>query len=217
MVTEIDDDDVLAALYAERARYVWRLPDGRLTTEAAAKPAGLLPGSFNPLHAGHRELRNAAAQFLNGDVCFEMTIRNADKPPMDRTTVRERCRQFDGERLLLTAVPTFPEKSRLMPGIVFVVGVDTAQRIVQTRFYGGSEPRMQEALEEFARADCRFLVAGRKVGTRFVTLDDLDLPQGFSELFIALPPTEFRRDISSTQLRKAAEECRPDTLRARGS
>ena len=51
---------------------------------------------------------------------------------------------------------TFAEKAQLFPGVVFVVGVDTAERIVQPRFYGDSEERMLQALEQIRQSGCRF-------------------------------------------------------------
>jgi hypothetical protein len=40
-----------------------------------------LPGSFNPLHEGHKQMLAAAVQLAGPDAegCFELTVRNADK------------------------------------------------------------------------------------------------------------------------------------------
>jgi hypothetical protein len=40
-----------------------------------------LPGSFNPLHEGHRAMLDAAVGLAGPDAegCFELTVRNADK------------------------------------------------------------------------------------------------------------------------------------------
>ena len=65
-------------------------------------------------------------------------------------------------------------------------------------------------------AGCSFIVAGRvgeaaaagekeKVGLgeeRFLTLDDVDIPETLRDLFEPMP--DFRLDVSSTELRKAA-------------
>ena len=63
---------------------------------------------------------------------------------------------------------------------------------------------MNAALTRLERAGCRFLVAGRRSqeegDKRFLTLQDIDLPQEYRNLFEALPEEVFRRDISSSEL-----------------
>jgi hypothetical protein len=164
----------------------------------------LLPGSFNPAHAGHWSLAGVAARLVGAPAAFELTVVNADKPPLAEEEVRRRMAAFTWRApLWLTRAPTFAEKARLFPGTVFVVGTDTAERIVQPRFYGDNEARMAEALALFRDQGCRFLVAGR-VGQdgAFVCLGDLQIPAAYRDLFTAIPACEFRVDLSSTQLRK---------------
>jgi hypothetical protein len=99
----------------------------------------------------------------------------------------------------VTRAATFVEKARLFPKCIFVVGADTAERIVQSRFYGGSDSNMAAALTEFRHHGCRFLVAGRAdAAGRFVSVEQVPIPAEFRDLFAGLP---FRRDISATQLR----------------
>jgi hypothetical protein len=50
------------------------------------------------------------------------------------------------------------------------------------------------------------LVAGRLDDGRFVTLDDVDLPAGYRELFTEIPEERFRLDISSTDIRERQPE-----------
>src|SRR5579884_289752 len=120
--------------------------DGRVRGDAAP-PAALLPGSFNPLHDGHLRLARAAARRAGGAAAFELTVVNADKAPLTDEEVRRRLAQFAGRApVWLTRLPTFAEKARHFPGVVFVVGADTAERVVQPRFYGDSPERLAEAL-----------------------------------------------------------------------
>jgi Cytidylyltransferase-like len=177
-------------------------PDGRL--RAGGEPPGvLLPGSFNPLHEGHRGMAQTAARVLGRSVAFELGVANAEKPPLTEGEVRRRMAQFVWQApLWLTRAPTFLEKSRLFPGAVFVVGVDTAVRIVDPRFYGDSAEAMRTALAEIHRHGCRFLVAGRLAGEKFLELEEVEMPEEFRDLFTALPAELFRVDVSSTQLRK---------------
>jgi hypothetical protein len=163
-----------------------------------------MPGAFHPLHEGHVGLRDAACKRLGGPVWFELSLLNVDKPPLDFLSLERRRRQFDSVPLALTAAPTFVEKACALPGAVFVVGVDTAKRIIDRRYYGGGENDVASALSTIRERGCRFLVAGRKLAERFETLADLPLPAGSEDLFEAIGEAEFRRDISSTALRQHA-------------
>ena len=99
----------------------------------------------------------------------------------------------------LTAAPTFLEKSRLFPGAAFVIGVDTAERLVAPRYYGHDEDRMHGALETMGRAGHEFLVAARTGSDGLRTLRDVALPGRYADLFREIPG--FRVDVSSTELR----------------
>ena len=166
-------------------------------------PAGLICGAFHPLHQGHRQLREVAERLLGGPVYYEMSIRNVDKPPLDYLSIDRRRAQFPQTPLALTAAPTFAEKAAITPGVTFVVGADTAERIIHPRYYGGSEAMRDGALRQVRDAGCRFLVAGRKLGEAFQTLSYVRVPAEFSDLFRAIPERTFRVDISSTELRRA--------------
>jgi hypothetical protein len=185
-----------------RSRVVWSMPDGSFGETLDPKPAGVLSGAFNPLHEAHCKLRDVAEKWLGGPVYYEMPIFNADKPPLDFRTIERRRRQFTAHPLALTGEPTFTGKGALLPNTTFVVGVDTAERIVRPKYYGGSESRMLEELTAFRARGCRFLVAGRAISGGFATLANLMLPSGFADLFEELPESEFRQDLSSTELRQ---------------
>ncbi len=178
------------------------LPDGTPTTEP---PAALLSGSFNPLHAGHTALAETAAALLGRPVAFELAAVNADKGPLPPAAVLDRLSQFAGRYPAYAAnAPTFNQKARLYPGAVFVVGFDTAERIIQPRYYGDSEAAVLAALDELRQRGNRFLVAGRLDDDGlFHELPELALPAGYETLFEAIPARLFRHDISSTEIRAA--------------
>lgn len=192
---------LLHRLWDNRPAVVWSLPDGTLQTTGPSCPPGILSGAFNPLHEGHAALRHASAEWLGEAVCFELPVCNADKPPLDLPEIERRRNQFAGYLLALTNAATFADKASLFPGTVFVVGVDTAERILQPQYYGGSTARMLRALQAIRRVHCRFLVAGRKLDGAFYTLDDLTVPEAVADLFETLPPDRFRHDLSSTEIR----------------
>ena len=130
---------------------------------------------------------------------------NADKPPLQVDEVLRRVAQFTGRySLLLTTKPTFVQKASLFPNAIFVIGYDTALRLLEPRFYApGTVEGMEAALGQIRNAGCHFLVAGRLVDGRFYEATAFISPPKLTALFIALP---FRDDVSSTQLRHAPKK-----------
>ena len=180
--------------------------DGSLEAEGTS-PAALLPGSFSPVHQGHRGLALAAGKMLGTEVGFELSVTNVDKPALKESEILKRLDQFtDGATVVLTRSETFFKKARLFPGRTFVVGWDTAVRLVAARYYSDDRDAMLSALAEMWAGGTRFLVAGREDQGTFKTLRDVQVPQGFEPLFSDLPEDQFREDISSTQLRASQEK-----------
>ncbi|HEX3405432.1 MAG TPA: hypothetical protein VHT74_34420 [Acetobacteraceae bacterium] len=194
--------DVIDQLLAGELDRVTARPDGQMLLSAPVPPV-LLPGSFNPLHSGHVLLARVAEELRQQPVSFEISVTNVDKPPLAGETVRQRLTQFAGKSPVeLTRAPTFLEKSRLFPGTTFVIGADTAERLVAPKYYGDDELRMHMALEEIAGSGCSFLVAVRidAVG-RVRALNDAAVPRRYADLFTEIPEQRFRFDTSSTELR----------------
>jgi hypothetical protein len=200
---EASATDPVHALLRNEVATVCAEIDGRLTRDAS-RPAALLPGSFNPVHEGHLRLASVAAAELGGPVAFELSVTNVDKPPLVHEEIRRRLQPFAWRApVWLTRAPTFVEKASLFPGVVFVVGADTAERIVAPRYYQESEARLLEALEQIRVQGCRFLVAGREDRQgRFLGPDDLAIPDAYRGLFQAIPRSKFDVRISSTALRE---------------
>ncbi|MCL4262643.1 MAG: hypothetical protein KJ069_05490 [Anaerolineae bacterium] len=198
--TETDFARCAQQLSNQEIAYFGISANGRILT---TPPAAILSGAFNPLHQGHIQLAQAAGQYQGIPVAFECTAVNADKPPLPPETLLNRMAQFAGRwPVFASAAPTFLEKARLYPGILFVVGYDTAVRILQPRFYQDSSQNLHAALSEIQSLGNTFLVAGRlEDDGLFHDLHDLAIPPQFSHLFCPLPAEFFRQDISSTQLR----------------
>lgn len=166
--------------------------------------AAIFPGEFNPLHAGHRRMIEIAQETLRLPVAVEISVVNVEKPPLDYFEIERRVRQFPpGQTIWLSRAATFEEKSRLFPGATFLVGVDTLRRIAAPSFYGNDTAACQAAIGRIAGRGCRFLVFGRRMGTGFVRLSDLDLPDALRIICREIPADAFREDVSSTELRKS--------------
>jgi nicotinic acid mononucleotide adenylyltransferase len=179
-------------------------PDGRQHRDGST-PKAVLAGAFNPLHAGHLGLADVASRLLQSGVAFEICICNVDKPPLSADEVTARLRQLAWRYpVWLTRTPTFVEKARLFPGAVFVVGADTAERIIAPRYYHDSSAELIEALHAIHDQGCRFLVAARRNAEGLlIRLQHLDITADFANLFQEIDPSVFELDISSTRLRQS--------------
>ena len=103
----------------------------------------------------------------------------------------------------MPAGPTLNDYRR-RSGATFVLGYDTATRIVMPKYYGG-ERAMELRFQAFQLAGSSFVVGGRADASgRFLTLADIAVPPCLERLhlFRGVPETLFRNDVSSTQLRE---------------
>lgn len=185
--------------------FVLHGPSGPARQLTALTNVGVLPGAFNPLHSGHQSLRGVAVDMLKQDVVYELSVKNVAKSLLNDHDVTERIRQFGDSPVAITRAPLFTDKSMLFRGCCFVVGVDTAERIVFPKFYEDNVEKMQAALRQLQQQGNRFLVGGRldnrQASGRFLGVQDLKIPEGFRDLFVGIPESRFRDDVSSTQLR----------------
>ena len=211
----LEHGDELEVSYENEAMLVEALSEGRagsVTVTAGGRimanrpvTGGVLAGSFDPMHDGHEGLAAAAARLLGKPVTFELSMTNVDKPVLTLAEVQRRLGQFAGRYdIVVTRATRFSDKARLFPGCAFVIGWDTAVRLVDPRYYEGDASRMVRALEEIRGLGCRFVVAGRSREGRFHAATEAEAPAGFESMFTFIPASDFRSDVSSTDIRVAA-------------
>ncbi len=202
--TVTDLGQAVDQLLAGEVPFVGVYDHGRVRTTDIS-PQVLLSGSFNPLHYGHKKLADVASRQLGKPVAFEISVTNVDKPPLAQDDVLRRLSQFAGRHpLYLTNAPRFVDKARLFPETTFVIGADTAVRLVDPCYYENDTAVMHRALDELAAHKAHFLVAGRKHDDNIVLqLADIAIPAAHRPLFTPIPLDEFHVNLSSTALRAA--------------
>ncbi len=165
-----------------------------LIEQAVGAERGLmLPGSFNPVHQGHLNLLKVAEEMTGLRGIFELSCANVEKPAIEEADALRRAAAIKDVPVALTHAPRFIQKAGLFPKTTFAVGFDTAIRLVKDD--------SSEDWEKFQTLETKFLVAGRRHAGDFQSLENLKLPDGFEDLFTAVPESKFREDISSTALR----------------
>lgn len=175
------------------------------------RPGAVLPGSFNPLHHGHTALAAAAATRLGVPVAFELSVANVDKPELSADEVARRVGQFAGlAAVWVTRAATFAAKAALFPGAVFVLGYDTAVRLLDPKYYAGKPEWRDAALRGLHARGVRLVVGGRvDAGGVFRTWEAAEPAAELPGLFISLEEKDFRADVSSTQIRAQAARDQP--------
>jgi hypothetical protein len=161
-------------------------------------------------------------------VLFEMSVTNADKPPLDPVEVERRINLFptlsDMPKdwgVMLTNAPLFLQKTSLLEVVLtescpfssrkmtFVLGTDTMVRIIDPKYYDNSFDKMIAALVEMKEKGVHFIVGGRLEqadggSKKFINGKEevKSLPSNVQEMFTLLTEEEFRLDVSSTEIRK---------------
>jgi cytidyltransferase-like protein len=144
----------------------------------------LVPGSFNPLHDGHKFLLEEGKKLANS--IYELCVFNVDKPPLNKREIMKRLAQFDcpdtegaasastrcSFAVILTNTPTFVEKAEMFPGVSYSIGIDTALRLIDPIYSNGDDIQMIKNLLKMQFASTEFFVASRtlsacNLGDRF--------------------------------------------------
>ena len=198
----------LAALFVGASRAMRAFPVRGPSTAVPGPGSVVFPGSYDPLHDGHRLMARLAEEIAEEPVAFELSITNVDKPMLDFVEIRDRVAQFPPETpLWLTRAATFLEKTEIFPDATFVMGADTFKRLGDPRYYGGSREAADAAVERIASAVRGIVVFGRAAGGVFEDATSIDAPAALRDKCYFVSQREFRMDVSSTDIRRRARAC----------
>ena len=168
-------------------------------------PELIFPGSFNPFHSGHNSMSELAEKKTGLGLAYEICIQNADKPPLSSHEIEQTLGQCDnGHEWVLTKAGKFTDKAALFPNSVFIIGADTLTRILEEKFYLNRRDMLNQ-LDLFNSHNINFLVFGRKIMNKFISLDSVTIPEHIAKRFSGFGEEIFRDDISSTLIRKEQE------------
>ncbi|GIS28758.1 MAG: hypothetical protein CM15mP129_09550 [Chloroflexota bacterium] len=85
---------------------------------------------------------------------YEISITNVDKSKIVFNDLLNRISQFKSlGKLVITNSPTFEEKSKIFTKSIFVIGYDTAERLVDNKYYKNG---FKESLNIIERNNCSF-------------------------------------------------------------
>ena len=159
----------------------------------------ILSGSFNPLHEGHIELLKASSKEFKKNPLYEISIKNVDKSEINFNDLINRINQFKSlGKLVVTNSAKFEEKSNIFKKSIFVIGYDTALRLVDDKYYNDD---FRKSLKIIEKNNCSFLVSGRFINKKYKKPNNINF-EGYDYLFNILSEEKFRIDISSTELRR---------------
>ena len=146
-------------------------------------------------------MRELAEKKTGMRATFEICAKNADKPPLTFYEIKRTLDQFtENDSWVMTSAGRFSEKAEMFPNSVFIIGADTLVRVFDEKFYS-SKKDMISHIERFNDHNIHFLVFGRKVNKKFISLADIEVPEIIKQRCTGFDEASFRDDISSTELR----------------
>lgn len=99
-----------------------------------ASKLDVFPGSYNPLHDGHRAIYDLIDNRFNEVKLFEISVERLGKSNLSAQDIEERVSQFRGyAHVLITNAPRIIHKAGLLrhDNLIFHIGIDTYDRMLE--------------------------------------------------------------------------------------
>jgi len=157
----------------------------------------IYPGSFNPIHDAHRDLKVLSETLTSAKTVFEISLVNFEKKRIDFDELNKRI-QLIGDDVIVSYDKTFVEKYNSLvknyphlKQINFVCGIDTWDRISDS-----------DKLFFYSTKDVKFIVFARS--GEWINRDEITYMNEM--LFVDNRLKHYNNPMSSSQIRKEKSE-----------
>ena len=157
-----------------------------------ASETHLFPGSYNPLHEGHRGIYDQIREDYYKVKLYEISIERYGKENLTLEEIKSRLGQFNGyANILITNAPRIVQKAGLFynNNLIVHVGIDTYDRMIQDYGVIGVQG-----------ISSSFVVYDRKIDGQIQSIKDRKMIP--SNCSVGVCPKESLLGISSTNIRK---------------
>lgn len=159
----------------------------------------LMPGAFNPPHAGHIGLADTAEYQFGVKVIFEVCVAPPHKSALSVQGRLQRAKLLKGHPTLFTHLPMYLDKAKVYPNTPMVVGADAMLRLLDPKWGIPTD----KLVKKFQELGTEFIIGGRLVDDKLITAKDIRdmVSSDFAYMFRGI---KGQWDISSTEIRDKA-------------
>lgn len=178
-------------------RPFFRLDGTRSEAPKDGRDLLLVPGTFNPLHFGHRKMAEEASTRSRRSPVFMITMKPPHREALTIPETLQRVSQLKGVDCLVDwDNALYIQKARRYPGAAFAIGADAFDRMLDPRWCD-----VPEMLREFRELRTCFYVADRTVDGRKFDVFEILSRRGVLLTPNFVVPLHGTWEVSSTELR----------------